>query len=204
MSKQQENNRKKILATAKKLKALADRGIDGEKENAQAMYREFCKKHGINELERVFKITFPEDLTVLTNVVLSVNPFAEFTYAAQYVKVELDDEDYAECVKKFSHFIKIYRIERDMLDMAFFAKHDTWFKPDAHAQTKYKDKLKVNEMYAQARAAADALNAQYAKKPKIKAYDADNMDEEAIKLMNLERIQKVVPEMLDAKYKSTR
>ena len=37
----------KILELAKKLKALADRGIGGEKQNAQIMLERLCQKHGI-------------------------------------------------------------------------------------------------------------------------------------------------------------
>ena len=46
------NERDKILEKAKKLKALADRGVGGEQINAKDMYEKYCAKHNIsvNEL----------------------------------------------------------------------------------------------------------------------------------------------------------
>ena len=43
--------RKKIIAKARKLNELAIRGIDGEKENAQSMLKMYVEKHSITEKE---------------------------------------------------------------------------------------------------------------------------------------------------------
>lgn len=41
----------KILEKLKKIKALAERGVGGEKETAMRMYEELCQKYGISEDE---------------------------------------------------------------------------------------------------------------------------------------------------------
>lgn len=41
-------NKEKILTLAKKLKALSDRGVGGEKESATRILLRFCDKHGIS------------------------------------------------------------------------------------------------------------------------------------------------------------
>lgn len=44
----------KILEKARKLKALADRGVGGEKENAQRMLEEYMKKHGLKYKSKTY------------------------------------------------------------------------------------------------------------------------------------------------------
>lgn len=44
-------NRKKIIEKAKKLKALADRGVGGEQINAKEMFDKYVKHHNITEEE---------------------------------------------------------------------------------------------------------------------------------------------------------
>ena len=44
-------NRNKILELAKKIKALAERGKDGEKNAAKERLERLCKKHNISENE---------------------------------------------------------------------------------------------------------------------------------------------------------
>jgi hypothetical protein len=43
--------RKKIIAKARKLNELAKRGVDGEKENAQSMLKMYVEKHKITDKE---------------------------------------------------------------------------------------------------------------------------------------------------------
>lgn len=45
------SDRKKIIDKAKKLKELSERGIDGEKITAKAMYDKYVEKHKITEEE---------------------------------------------------------------------------------------------------------------------------------------------------------
>ena len=45
------DERYKIIEKAKKLKELAERGVDGEKVNAKLMYEKYCQKHNITEQE---------------------------------------------------------------------------------------------------------------------------------------------------------
>ena len=42
---------KKLISKAKKLKALAERGVVNERESAQNFYNEFVEKHDIREEE---------------------------------------------------------------------------------------------------------------------------------------------------------
>ncbi len=77
-------NKEKLKSKARKLKALADRGNEGEKKNAERMYREFIEKHKLDESEidpsinnRRFRVKNYDDLMILNNVILSVNPFTK-------------------------------------------------------------------------------------------------------------------------------
>lgn len=44
-----DKERARIIDKAKKLKELADRGVDGEKETAQRMYDAYKKKHNLTD-----------------------------------------------------------------------------------------------------------------------------------------------------------
>ena len=73
-------NKKELIEKAKKLKALADRGIEGEKSSAENFYKEFMEKHGLSESEfddkkfhRNIKLLNMDYEVLLSHVILAVN-----------------------------------------------------------------------------------------------------------------------------------
>lgn len=45
------NERNNILAKARKIKQLCEKGIDGEKESAKKLYEDYIKKHNLTDEE---------------------------------------------------------------------------------------------------------------------------------------------------------
>jgi hypothetical protein len=136
--------REKILIRARKLKALADRGIDGEKTSAREILNRFMLKHGLKEREvesaknyRVFSIQYEDDVLILSNVILSINPATKLECTELYVKCELDEEDFKEAVEKYKVFIKLWRKHKEWSIMCFMTKHDKHFKMDEYAYQKF-------------------------------------------------------------------
>lgn len=123
-----------IKKKAKKLKALADRGIKGEKETAQAFLEEFMKKHKLtdedvddNAFIRLFKRKGLDYDTIVTHSIMSVNPFCklDFDEEKKNYKVTLDDVDYNEVEYKTNFFYDLFYKELDRLFDTF--KEDTMF-----------------------------------------------------------------------------
>jgi hypothetical protein len=162
MSGSDNINIEKLKSRAKKLKALADRGIEGEKDTARRMYEDFIKKHNLEDNDegtnvRILKIKYADDMLILFNVILSVNPFSKPVYEKNYIRVELDKEDYTEVKCKYRHFVKLWRIEKELLTMSFFSKHNVHFAPDDYAKKKWREHNAMNQQYVQAQVDADIL-----------------------------------------------
>ncbi len=165
--------RNKILSMARKLKALADRGIGGEKDTAKRKYDEYCLKHGLSQSDveelknhRVFTIQFEDDALVLSNVIYSINPATKIDCTELYVKCILDDEDFKECVEKYRVFIKAWRKHKDFMIMVFMTKHADLLKMDDYAYAKFTksnqqknmDVAKAEEQDAEMKDITDKLN----------------------------------------------
>ena len=45
----ENENLEKLLSMARKLKALAERGVGGEKDSAEEKYNEYIKKHNLHD-----------------------------------------------------------------------------------------------------------------------------------------------------------
>lgn len=209
-----QKTRDELLAKARLLKALADGvGEPHEKESAQRFFEQYCKTNKItlsevvnNANQRTFKFKTEDECTILTNVILSVNPFTDVVpvyngagAAKNFVKCELDEEDFKECIEKFRHFIKLWYVEKDVLSMSFFAKHKEYFEPDEHTRKKYMGRQKTNQKYEAAKKDAADLT-EKGNKPLTQA-DIDAMDEsERIRVLNFKRMQKLAPILLDANY----
>jgi hypothetical protein len=155
----------KLLDKARKLKALADRGNEGERESAKKFYSDFLKKNSISEKEvdserfkRIFKLIDSEYEIIVSYIIMSVNPFCEIKRAENGTQfmVSLDDEDYIEAEYKFNTFHslfkkdekriishykhfgdnKSYDREKLILITAFLNFHKAYFQPDEYAVKK--------------------------------------------------------------------
>lgn len=205
-----EINKEKLKSKAKKLKALADKGIDGEKETAERMYKEFMEKHGLNDVDvdpssnnRKFKVKNDDDALILTNVILSVNPFTKIVNLPLIIQAELDSEDFNEVREKFRYFVKLWRVEKELLRMAFFSKHNEFFTPDDHAKNKWREHNNENEELKKARERAEKLSKTKDEiiKNSTSAEDLEKLKKnEQIQKLNQNRFAKLVPFLLESKY----
>ena len=143
-----ENDKKeKLRSKARKLKALAQRGEEGEKETAIKKYNDFIKEHNLNDNEIDSSLYRREFMDVLDNeekdiaitILLSINPFAKYNTMAKSITADLDDEDFIETKEKIDYFIKLWRVEKNALRTAFAIRHNNFFKPDSDAINKWRE-----------------------------------------------------------------
>ena len=103
-----DKDRGKILETAKKIKALAERGIGGEMGNAKVMLAEYMKKHNISESElEDFKGTV--NYATLTDEQFMAEIIKDgFRLVLKYIlsRYSENEEHKAEARKSFGDFAK--------------------------------------------------------------------------------------------------
>lgn len=132
-------NKEKAIKLAKKLKALAERGIQEEKTNAQEKLDALLKKyelelHQITDGLKVFeRTTLNEGSVILERIIKSVNPEAQITVkqlkTKLIIEVILSDIEYKEIRQKYKFFWRAYNRERKLLLTSFFNKHYSYFNP---------------------------------------------------------------------------
>jgi hypothetical protein len=199
----QEVIREKAKAKARLLKALADRGIGGEKTSAENKLKEHLAKHKLTLgdidstfNDRYFKVRSQDDKTVLMNVILSVNPFTRVDDMKTSVVANLDEEDYQEVIRKFTHFAKLFRADKSVFTMAFFKKHEEFFQPDEFTRKKWREKYNINEGLSSQQVEVDKLN-----EIVLSAKSKDDLNDEHFKLLKrLERMTKMMDGLQDANY----
>jgi len=157
----------KIIDKARKLKALAERGKDGEMESAKRFYESFLNKNKISEQEvdseyfkRAFTLADSEYEILLSHIIMSVNPFCVIQKMEnQKFIVPLDDEDFVEVENKFMTFHNLfkkdekimlrnyikfaqndYEREKFLFLSGFMHFHQKHFEPDVYAVSKQRDK----------------------------------------------------------------
>lgn len=128
----------KIIELAKKLKALADRGVDGEKENAAEMLGKFMEKHklsledieGEKKRRRRFKVLADQKIffNQICSNVLGRNYRVESTGQAIYKVVEVTDAEYVEILAKYEFYWKHYQKEQEIFYKAFIQKNQLYRK----------------------------------------------------------------------------
>ncbi len=139
----------KILETAKKLKALSDRSIDGEKENAISMLMRFMGKHGITTemiegkvikkhyvfLEPMFEKRF--FMQICASVLGSSYSVYRYTYKLTRSKenvgknrygIECTDAEFIEIEAKHEFYFKHFLDELDIFRSAFIQKNKIYQK----------------------------------------------------------------------------
>ena len=125
----------KFLQLAKKLKALADQGVGGEKENAAAKLTAFMEKHGItmdqlgeDKRERSpFRVT-KDQHKLFFQVAASVIGMRATTYwvipgKRNLVKLETTKSEAIEIELKFRHYWKAYTDELKIFYSAFIQRN---------------------------------------------------------------------------------
>lgn len=131
-----------LLELAKKLKALADKGIGGEKTNAIEMLEALCKKHNIRiedldqeeKKEYFFKINI-SDAKFFNQIVHGVNRsipvYGEFPkkhikeyYLPGNFAIDCTCYEYIEIEAKFNFYLALYKEEVDIFYTAFLKAND--------------------------------------------------------------------------------
>jgi hypothetical protein len=138
----------KHIELAKKLKALADKGVGGEKLNAEKMLNSLLKKHNLTiediEGEKTdnyfFKLKKEEDERLWSQIVKSVNPdincYGELP-AKEVRRLKMDGNyfitstlaEYIEIEAKFNIYKRLYKEELNVFYHAFCTANDILVKP---------------------------------------------------------------------------
>lgn len=141
----------KEIELAKKLKELADKGVDGEKTNAEEMLKAFMKKHKITfediEGEKIEMHFFNFDkayLHLFTQIVKSINvslkiygeipknKMKDYGATGNYA-VESTVAEYIEISSKFDFYLRLYLKELDVFNYAFYRANKLLIKPKEDA-----------------------------------------------------------------------
>lgn len=135
----------KILTLAKKLKALSDRGVGGEKENATMMLERLMEKHNISfddiEEDKIVEHELKysgKDKAFCYQVISSVLGSLKgkvFEYKTSYTRakvllVNCTESDYLLINAKIDFYWDVYQKELDIFYSAFIQKNKLWRKED--------------------------------------------------------------------------
>ena len=128
----------KNIELAKKLKALADKGIGGEKANAEAMLNSLMKKHNITieEIEgeklmdfffKIEKVDYRFLLQIIKHVNYDIKCYGEFpkkvikdNYLKGNYMITCTASEYIEIEAKHSFYKRLYNEEVAVFNTAFF------------------------------------------------------------------------------------
>lgn len=187
---------------ARKLYELAQKGIGGEKDAAQKKFEEHLKKYKIHISEidssknmRNFRVKSDDDRFILGNVILSVNPYAELIKLTTIIKVSLDEEDFIEVVNRFKYFARLYKTEREMLQMSFMHKHKDFFQPDEYTRNKWREKYKINEDLQSAQIKVEKIE------NKLSKADQDKLNKQLeAHIAKMKRMEAMSKTLLNAQY----
>lgn len=197
-----QSKREKHIVMARKLYELAQKGIGGEKDAAQIKFEEHLKKYKIHISEidssknmRSFRVKSDDDRFILGNVILSVNPYAELIKLTTIIKVSLDEEDFIEVVNRFKYFARLYKTERDMLQMSFMHKHKDFFQPDEYTRNKWREKYKINEDLQSAQIKVEKIE------NKLSKADQDKLNKQLeAHVAKMKRMEAMSKTLLNAQY----
>lgn len=127
------NDSGKIKSLMVKLKALADNGVDGEKETAKVKLNELLQKYNIKKFEekskkkRVFKLAdFNDCLTIMTHCIIDTDKKAkiEGIKAKKEIYCKLTDSEYIDVCEKFNFYFPIFVNQRENFVKAFIIKNN--------------------------------------------------------------------------------
>lgn len=141
---------KQGLSLAKKLYALAQQGIGGEKENAEEMLERIMKKYNLTledleiETKKVFIYSYKnkEQKKFLMQVIFSV--LGKFSYRELYtsgnhmkyeISLHITDLQHVEISEKYYFFWKAYQEELELFYSAFIQRQKLYRKPEPKKET---------------------------------------------------------------------
>lgn len=147
----------KHIELAKKLKALADKGIGGEKTNAEKMLNDLLKKHNLSiediEGEKIsnyfFKIKKEQSdllVQIIKRVYYDLKMFGEIP-AKDVKRLEMEGNYFTKCTASqfveiktmFDFYDSLYKEEMQVFFSAFLMANDLLAKPPKNEQRSTKD-----------------------------------------------------------------
>jgi hypothetical protein len=126
------NDSKKIKSLIKKVKELADRGDDNERDVAKMKLAELMNKYNLKKFEpkikkRSFKLANYEDCKdIMVHCIIDTNSKSEIEGSLQKKElyVKLTDEEYVDVCEKFNHYYPEYYKQKQLLLKAFILKNE--------------------------------------------------------------------------------
>ena len=133
MAKIKDSDLAKIKSLINKVKALSEKGVGGEKENAKIKLKELLDKYNLKKFKenesklRTFKLAdFGDCKTIMTHCIIDTKKDAEIegykTKKELYCK--LTDMEYIEVCEKFNHYYPEFHKQREAFIKAFIIKND--------------------------------------------------------------------------------
>jgi hypothetical protein len=131
----------KILDLAKKLYALSERGIGGEKENAANMLNNLMEKHSISlddiigeiKKKHFFIVKLEQRkffFQVVASVIGNIESYFELEGKKTKLGLMLTDADFIEISAKFEFYWKSYEKDMKIFYSAFIQKNSLYRKKD--------------------------------------------------------------------------
>lgn len=127
----------RILELVKKLKALAERGVGGEKVNAEEQLKKLIEKYKIDLTRinepilqyRIFRFDEKDEFhkKFVRQIILSVIGFKEFYYSGLIHNnwaVEIDDIQFIEISEKLDFYWPIFKSDLEIFYTAFIQKNE--------------------------------------------------------------------------------
>lgn len=147
------SNSNKPIELAKKLKALADRGIDGEKQNAISMLHTLMKKHKITmemitgDEKKDYQFIIPKGSDrffrqISSSVLGKTHGTVEYTYHPRNkhrMGITCTPAEAIEIEGKFKFYWKAYNDEVDIFYNAFIQKNKLYVKPSQDDDAEQKE-----------------------------------------------------------------
>lgn len=154
----------KKLDILKKLKALADRGIGGEKENSEALLKKLMKKYNIDDEQlestvrkkRHIKYEFSYEMKLMCQIIYSMIPglpsYTPNDKRKSYLIVDLSESEFIEFSYLYSIYKEDFYKELEYFYSAFLGKNSIFPKDTPKDMPKEKEltldeKMKLS-MYA--------------------------------------------------------
>ena len=134
-------NRDKVLDLAKKVKALADKGKDGEKSAAKDRLAKICKKYNISEDELIVLeevkdffliLNDPHEKDLLKNVICMVLQIKGMRWKERNncVLLKMTTNDFSDVSQAFEHYRSVYNEYKKYLVQAIIAKNEIYCKKE--------------------------------------------------------------------------
>lgn len=132
----------KVLSLARKVKELADRGVDGERESADGMLKKLMAKHNLtlemivgDEIKKYEFFILPDDKKFFIQILASVLGQTSYSYLRSDRKkkkslfIKCTPSEAVEIQGKFEFYLAKWKEELELFYSAFVQKQKIYTKP---------------------------------------------------------------------------